>query len=493
MKATTKDIIFQNYLSRQFLEKDFEFDVELTDDLIGIEAPIDIFGKIAGYESSSEGEKLVIDFDIKYEVLFLSDGVIRTFPFSRSLKFKTDLHHDENTVFFIDPKLASCSFRILNPRKLFIKTKICSIINSFTKRNQSVLCDTQNGCCVKSIPFVSSLISEKSLLPIEISDEVVLGDGYEPIFNIVRACAKVSSHECEVLDGYINIKGSLSIVFVYTSEFDQSRLIKVERQISFEKNSPCAEAEDGMIPICKFIVDSVSGTVGIDTYGERRSIDVSLVVLPRIYFIKNDYGSFVTDIFLPNHEEMISVENIKYTSLGDPIVKSFTCEGLADTGELVFDRIISSNASLLPIESESDELIRGVLKIDMIGQTPEGIKSCSIKKDFEQALPFPSALNVFEIVENSISIAGENNISYKTFFKITSVPYKCENVEAITSAEFFEAKFKKDQTIVYYPDDNEPIWYVAKKYHISPEEIKKNNPQVNGENVGSDEIIIIKR
>lgn len=493
IKISPKELSFQSISKLQQTEKDFEFDESIPDHLPNIKEVLSVDSSVIKKAILFENDKLHLNLCIKYKIYYISDNNdnLYVYCFQRETTIKTEEKKIDDIIYLTDVQLSAPIFRMLNQRKLFIKSKI--LLNSLkvhTHSHQSIS-DTQQNCCVKTVSVTSSGIVEVPSDKLSFEDTITLGDGYDPIDSILDISGTILNHSFETISGYINIKGNIALTITYKSEVTADKIIRVERQLSFEKSIPCCFNEDGYECIGQMLIEELEASTQIDSYGEYRTVNVQFTLSPEIYGIYNNYDAIVSDIFSPERSECLSTEAISYSRMLPKKDQRLSFEGAFDSNDISFNRIISSKANIV-LSPKADESPNGYIEICVIGETNDGYKSVTHKKDFSEGLFSPESLVSIGSIECAVTIESASSLSYKVCGNASLLSFESEALEIINNVDFTDIPATKENLIIYYPTANEAIWDISKKYHVTPECIKANNPSIINDSTKKDEIIIIK-
>lgn len=494
MNITTKEISLQSVHQPIVFNKDFEYDEQIPDHLPNIKEFLYLDSDLTKELTSLENGKLVIEQTVQYKFYYISEqnDSLCIFPFTKHTVIKTDIKNSENTSYLINSFACSSQTRMLNPRKIFVKSTITYEIVPVEDNVHSVLSDSQEKCFTKSRPIASSTLTKILEEDFSIENEILLGDGYEPTGQIIDVSAKLSNYECVLIPSYCILKGTANLSLLYFGENDSERIIHLERTISFEKSIPCEHYDDGCTCFCKLRILENDSSPSIDAYGEYRVIKQKLDISATIFGISEKYESVVTDIFTSGKSEKTIVSHTKHTHLCLSSDNEISIDGIISTESISFSRIISANAKITLLPNQNEKSFSGTLQLNIIGETPNGLNYFCANKDFVHNLDFIPFYSIVKEPECNLTIAGGDSLSYRIHFKISSFSVSEEFVDMINSVEFTDLPQTNDHMVIYYPSQNEPIWDIAKKYHTSPNLIKATNPSFESECVKDKDIVIIK-
>lgn len=495
MKAIPMELNLQSIEKPLLFEKNFEFDLLLPEQLPNIKESLCIDTQLISQQIIYDNEKNTVQFKLLFRFLYISDlnNRLEVYTFEHVEEYKPDVKMNDNISYIFSAQTTSPTIRTLNPRKIFVKSKLIIQCTKVTTQKISTISDNQLECCIKSESVSSSSINEYILDEFTLEDDLTFGEGYDPIDRIIDTIGHLSSVKCEFVDGYTILKGNIILSFLYASEIDPEKIIHAERSISFEKSIPCTNFEEGIQSISDLRIINIKATPQIDTYGEYRSINVETKIKPIIIAISDIYNVAVTDIFSPNYKELITNQCVGYTKLGSPQEKYITFEGIINTKDSSLQRIISSYTNGEISFSNDNEKFDGKVTINIIGKGEDGYKCIQFQKEFEESFTVTPILYKFEITDCNISISGANNFSYKIIGKITTLCGKEDNINIVNDVVFLELESPKEKMIIYYPSKDESIWNIAKKYHISIDKLKSSNSILDNEHIDTNKIIVINK
>lgn len=493
MNITTKGITLQDVNTPFNFIKDFEFDESLPDHFANLKDALYVSADIIDEKINYDIEKVVIDYRINFKVYYNEDSgeKLCVHTFIKEITHKTDIKKNDGMLFLLKSYVTPPTLRVLNERKLFIKAHITGKLTMVEAKEVSTVSAEQDNCFTKGTSIITSKLSEILNDRFSIDDEITLGDGYDPISNIIDHSAFISYHETELVSSYLTVKGDIHVSFTYSSETNDGRIIHAERQIPFEKNIPIDHQADEDEHFCNIKVIVKDAVPAIDQYGEYRSIIFKFDLSVSVFALSNVHEAIISDIFAENKEEKLDKQEIEYSQIINQNDKQFIVDGSINTGEIVFSRIISSDAAIY-ITEQNGKSIKGEIHFDILGEGNDGISHVSATKEFEHE--FEQIPIFFEIgkQEFNVNISGGNDLSYKIKFKVSALASFKSIADFIRTVDFSDVQKMDCNMIIYYPSKDETIWDVAKRYHVSPDLLASSNPSLNNEGSNEKNIVLIK-
>lgn len=505
MNYTCAPTSFESLLSeKREIEKETEY--LLPEYLPNVQSIVrtDINVKI---DNTSVGENNVsIGGRLIYTVLYVSehDGVLKSAVFTDEMnvyfdteKRDIETYSDTELHTFTDACVITCNVKAAGQRRIAAKARIglsCEVLlnakKSVEKENeaQDDACDIQY--LLRTIESGGIGASEESHR--ELNEEIHLEEDMPEIAEVLSfdgsCCVK------EVNDsgmGTAEAVGELSVSCLYTAcREDGVEYVSFTKEIPFRLEVAMPETVYGgkllsKVTIASLNVDSVS-----DSYGDRKVLAVNAELVTRLFSFGNESVSVCEDLY--------STECV-YTPIRQRVrnftfIDTFT--GLAYAEERLrtelrgISEIIGTDLKLcfgMPENVEGKIFLpaRGVLSI--LGQKENGevesVRTSVAARLQSNDIPLSlfderriKWLNTTALCSHKCEMVG-GELLLKIWVQEGYAAFRDESPELVCGCERSEEEPKSNACsfTLYYPDEAETVWNVAKAHAVSVERVKAEN------------------
>ncbi len=449
-----------------------------------------------------EDGRAEITGDITFNVVYLGESgeikcISQTYPYS-SIAAIEGIYDD--TVIEENTNIKNRSIRALSPRKLMLKAKVQTDIKAYNKLCVSPRLVGSDGIqdeftlerniskidCINYIQFQEN--------DIRVSEDIEY-KGRQPITELICSDVDVFATECRYSDGKLMIKGIANLSCLVCISGDE----EVKQYDVVEKTIPVSHSAEISLPAgdwkCRsnFILGGFECSVANDSYGEARTIEVDFSCRADITAMANEESHFTDDVFSTAYEY-----SNKYMQLyTDRLIKSNSINFSVDSsnevnkgeGEDYRDVFMSSaEADINAFEIKNGKgVFSGECSVKaVISNTDGGYMNCefSFPIRYEVALEDSDDDKLYshtcncDVIDLKISFDGkkigvnaEIGLNYAIFEKIFA-----NTVETVSIDKENPLKRPNEKVmILYYPEANETLWSISKKYGISCADLEKAN------------------
>ena len=426
---------------------------------------------------------------VTYSVIYTDDeGKLSSTPLSSSYEARSPIPQNSSAV-FIDTEVDSVTCRVSAPRKLTLKSRLKSRIMTISENEIEENITPKSSADEFFIERMNETVKTLSLKTssmqnIHISDKFDMGN-----LNDIRPImcdASVIISESKAGPSYVSARGEVSIKCVCETS---------EGIVTLSKTAPLAEeietdgAEVG--DSARSVARCVSLSISNEQNGDENQLffDVSCEIECEV--AKNEESILTKDCYSTKYESEPTYKTIDIYSVLKNANASFTLsEGVKRKTKDISEIIeIIANPSYEKTEIKASKaIVCGKLTINVIGSAPnEDGGSEYLSEEYE--IPFKYECDIAKSVSEPITRAtfGVGNINARydnDKFYCTAEIFPSVSILGKDTATILDtAVLKKDKEIknnascvrVYFPQDGDILWEVAKKYHTTSKKIMEDN------------------
>lgn len=457
--------------------------------------------------NTSVGENNVsVSGQLIYTVLYLSehDGVLKSAVFTDDMtayfdreKRDTEMYSDAELHTFTDACVLACNVKAAGQRRIAAKARIglsCEVLLNGKESSESNTESKDDSCDIQYLlrTIESGRIGASEESHQELNEEIYLEEEMPEIAEVLSfdgsCCVK------EVNDsgmGTAEAVGELSVSCLYTAHHEDTvEYISFTKEIPFRLEVAMPEPiYDGKllpkVTIASLHVDSLS-----DSYGDRKVLSVNAELVTQLFSFGNESVSVCEDLY---STECVCTP-IRYRVRNFTFIDTFT--GLAYAEERLrtelrgISEIIGTDLKLcfgMPENIEGKIFLPARGTLSVLGQKENGeiesvrtsVSTRLVSNDMPLSLfgeRRTKWLNMTALCSHKCEMVG-GELLLKIWAREGYAAFYDESPELVCDCERREEepKGKSCSFTLYYPDEGESVWNVAKAHAVSVERVKAEN------------------
>lgn len=453
-----------------------------------------------------------LEIHLKFCILYVSDfeGRLKNAVFRETftIPFKEAFECQEDYTAIPSCYIGNLISKPSSNRKVYVKFTIfasCSAVGETSKALYEK--DESNSICVLKKQYG---VCRKTTLPesyFEHEAEIVLDDSKPSVGEIIYVSAVPSKSSAKVLDGELDFETVFTLTALYEaasedgtdgvsyvtvcSDITVKDLIKDDKFLSVHE--PCIYID----------VNSAEPAVSYDAYGENKVLSFNIKYSLCGFLYSQENMEFTEDAFSDTYKYSMQMTSIPIDSISERISETVNISVPARCDMGGIQEISESFAKLLSASTEYIEgkyFINARCRVEVMGTNALGELICA---DCPATLHIPvsgdgtsPSNDLPDILLNIISCKAalkegellcDFEVSVNGFMLSHSV---IKAVEDFTESQEKSVNTLNNEIVVCYPQNNEILWNIAKKYCAKPEDIKIANA-LEDDDISSKHIIII--
>lgn len=407
------------------------------------------------------------------------------------------------------PKVDYINCRAVNQRRIDVRGAVSIRVKVTDIEKNNVVSDAYGmNIQLKKIPITYPVNKLYTTKRVTVSDEFDLGASKPPIANILRSDAVIVSSDKKVIANKLVAKGEACVNMLYTYLTDGG----TDGVESMQFTAPYSQIIDldGIDEKYDCAVDAeiISCDVkpSTDAEGNAKLADCTLIILISVSAHRVATVEAVTDEYSTLFRSNSSKSDIRLELLPENVSQQYVVKSSIEypDGEIsrIHDVWCDLNGFQVKTDSENGQLIiTGNLGFTVMARNIEGAAvALDSDESFEAAIPVSGlsefALSDLKVVPISCSynLASDNTVEAKAELKIYGTVSNTALVKMVTDIEMDENEpVKRDGDYalkLYFTDENEDLWEIAKKYGTSVAAIMEEN-DIDGDAVADREMILI--
>ena len=433
------------------------------------------------------------------------DGIISIRLYYLDSKKQTIRYYENNTPF-------SCSFelrrtaddavsrvkirneylncRAVSPRRLDIHGAFSVSACVYSSGNVSCTTDIEgDDIRQKKHPETIGVLCGMGQQQFSVNEVLDPGAGKASPESILRSELSIALDDCRAIDDKIMLKGEATLKVLYITDIQSgakdhmSFSVPISRVIDVPGITETT-VNDISVDVLNCDVSLLSAYVSENTL---ITLDARLSAVVKAYSEKNI--ELTDDAYSTDHELQLSFGNIPVTRLIDNISSSGSVkcslnsdeEGITSVTDLWCDGL-----SYMTFVNDGKLTVKGKICFCMLAVNGKGVPFYTEKaEDFliessSDEYPVKCDANTdITICSVSYRIADDNTVEVKADLKMRAAVYSDTSHRTITGCTgLLDRKREKDTTAaitLYYADEGESVWDIARMYCTSPQDIMAEN------------------
>lgn len=487
------------------VEEKIELDVNLPDYCADIKRVLRCFVQTNINSTETAGDRVSLKGDVLLRLLYIAeDGKVDCCEQSVALSKYTDIKNmPESAVLVCDVRPLYINTRAVSQRRfnisgnLLVEFKIYSL-------SVSELCvgfdDGNTETKVQKITAVTNSVMGEKLF--DLSETLSLDEKHKSVSRILYTDSYLKNSSCKTVSGKILLKGDMECKVFYISDTKDKTLECITHSMPVSQIIDIPGVEKDFALDMNVSTKSISVTPKTDSTGENRLLDFSLKAEAFVQCTKSGEVCFVKDAFNKKYESKFVFDEENFMCLSDEVDKKKSVNSLLDLSTLapkeVCDvRIISREITAETKEKEVLLKINHLFslifkdekgKIQYAERNAETLFSLDAGEHGAKfyCMPDVSADNL------SASVEGEK-VSVKYEVSLKGNLYCMSQIRILKEAvcEETEKSCCNEGTItLYFCNEGENLWDIAKRYNKSEKDIKEEN-NLDTDTVKADMMLII--
>ncbi len=490
-----KNITLKEIICTEYGQTKAESDLIVPDAKPDIAKILQICPRVAITQKNCQQNKAYIQGIIYVTVIYVPEDETKI----KSMQTTIDFSHTVNAKdaeakdhICAEAEIDSIDYSIVNSRKISLKfgidieVKVCRISAAALPTGIE-----DENIQTKTSPYRLTCSSPEEEQDFRFRDRLEIPSGKPDVSEIIKVSAVCQSDSIQYSGGHMNISGNIAVSALYLDSGEH--ICALEEALPFSETIEGLTLPDGE---CEgsYIIKEAECDVEKNPDGLGRIINLNFLICGTFCVFENIETNAICDAFGTEKPVNITKNSYKVETVSEKSVaqiahketvtipdylpeiqKMCDCTGLAritdisvDNGKIYINGEILSNIIYLP----SDE------------GCPAGMSHISsFSQCAEFSLPSPDCICEAKAKLDHIgyNITSEKSFELRFIISLTVTVLKSNTVEIIDNIDIDEAgeAVNLPFAVVYFPEGNETVWDIAKRYSVTPETIIKCNSLSN--------------
>lgn len=459
--------------------------------------PCVVSSKISGDRACADGNALV-------RIIYSDEnGKICSYEQEYAFSAHAELAPDASGTLFCEAKTEYVNCRAVGRKRIEVRGAIRISFKICALQNKEIICGVSDSSvqlkkkCVEFSNIVSCENKQFSL-----SETITLPADCLPAERIINVSAVPILSQTKAVNEKILIKGEVVVSIIYcpsqgddcTAKFDSS--IPINQVVDAQGIS-----EECVADICLKLM-CFECNIRFDEEESARMFDFSACISAAIRAYHQKSAEIITDAYCVGGALAAEYENIKFYNISEQIEDSFVFKNSLDFSSLEPQKICAlwfGGIKIKKAVSGGRLRVEGTVPVYAIVTDSED-KPAFCEREFEfdysRACTQSGADILFEprVLMSGFSVGSVNGgkADVKAEFILNANVFSVSTESVLVKVDV-QDKIKMSSgssMIIYFPDEGETVWDIARKYNTTSELIKEEN-RISGDTVTCCDALVI--
>lgn len=436
------------------------------------------------------GKTVTVDGSVVLTLLYCDkDGNLCSYeyqyPYSKSIEIPTE-QSGVNICCKTRTEYINC--RAVTGRKVDIHGAVGINLRVFKRKSTDIIsdiddCNTEihRGIAPATVPMG---YAEKYLM---VEDELSISQGQPNVRNILRSDVKSCVRETKIINDKAVVKGEITVCVLYCPE-PSGNPQTVKTVLPFSQIVDVEGINDSCSCETKSEIAFFEVKPRISSSGEIKSFSISAKLLLTVEAWCSNDIAVILDAFSRKNETKILRNKVNFEKITSNISETYHCKKTVELEspiDYVLDLWCNVHTGSVKFEN-CNMIIGGIITVSMIA-CGEKNDTFYIEKpiDFEYKYPVhceigePHCEPEIEILSCGYTLTSPENMELRVDLAVNVAVYERNEMSLISGFDIDENKpapRKSDSAmIIYFPEENESVWEIARNYNASVDEIMRIN------------------
>jgi len=493
LKVTKEKISSTEVIFSETYEQSVELDYILPDYLPEMFKILKCIAvpNIISYDVSND--KLIYEMVVNIRILYCSENSNAVHVIEQKLVYSKKVDLEKNCInpdVSIIPHINYMNCRAVNQRRIDVRGAVSTDVTISDIISNEVITDVSGGNVYlkkTSVVYPSDHIKNNRI--VTVSDEFNLGSSKPPVVNIIRSSAVITSSDKKIIANKVIAKGEICVNMLYTH--CENGIETMQFTIPFSQVIDMDGVDERFVSSVN--MDIISCEIVPRSNGDGIAENVECNV--KINVICSAYRTTASDLAIDEYSTMykatderiaVKVELPPKEMNNNCVIKS-TISASEEELECIYDAWCTVKNFTVHNNSENKSIIiNGNADYCIIGKNANGSPII-----YEHEEPFTAEFSVEHISDSSIvniklipvscsyNLTTDSIVEIKAELKVIGHIKNVAVIQGITDIFVNEdsplEKKQKYALKIYYTDENEDLWEIAKKYGTSVNAIIEEN------------------
>ena len=446
--------------------------------------------------SNISNDKITYELIIGIKILYCSEqsSAVQCLDQKMSYSKTVDLGKNcDNPIATLNAKVDYVNCRPVNQRRLDLRGAISTKIKVTCEQKQQIICDAYGmNVQMKKTPICYAANKLYASKRITITEEFDLGYSKPNVISIVRSEAIIMSNDKKIIANKLIVKGESQVNCLYSCKKDNSDSLEaMQFTLPFSQIMDMEGVDDRyecIIEVSAISCDIISKSNSDD---DNKVLECEVVLLICCTAMKNMTIDIVTDVYSTTYPCEYAVANAKIEKCPKQIMENLITKVSLEYKDGEIDCVYDAWCKVQNVNTRINVEKNQIMVMGNVCYSVMARSNAGTPIIMESDVPFEYCINSDNLSQDSMfdakvfimscsyNLASTNGVEVKAELRICGVLHESVNCKAVSDISIDESKAKKrdgDYALkLYFADEGEDIWNIAKRYSTSVEAIMEEN------------------
>lgn len=459
-----------------------------------------------------DGTRLTISGTLYVRVLYITENSrsVRCLTHETAFSHVFDLNEEAaDARIRAKARVAYVNCRLIGPRRVQVRGSITIRTKVIAQREQEFISGVEDERLEsRLLPVQCCMPVGSAEKPFDVHEQLEISYGKPAVASIIKTDATVAATDYKLISNKVVVKGELHLKTLYNAESEDGEgdVEVMEHTIPVSQIMDLPGVDEDCGCALRLTPGAVKSMVQPDGEGENRKLDVQLTAMAEVSASRTRELTTLTDVFSPEYDVAVQTHPVSLVQVADHIHTTEMVQQSMDldNAELksVTDCTIQSNLTESRFEGNM-LLFSGEFQVAVFAVDAQGGPVCmdknvpfTIKKEVKNASTSMRTDPEIQVVSSSYTLTGVNRLDLRVECALDATVYAVLQENAVTDLDVDDTQPKElppQKTLtLYFADQGEQIWDIAKRYNTSPEGIKREN-NLESDALDSHSMLLIPR
>lgn len=484
--VTINEVVFDS-----FAEHPLEYDVLLPDycpDIVKI-LRCEVTSKVNSTQVT--GERLTVEAVAVAKVFYMAEGMtVRCneykMPFTKTCDMKGQPQNPISSV-TIQTNYVNC--RAISQRRMEIRGAVTLRMKVISCAQEEMVADAQGmGIQLRKSAMEVRQITGKFEHAITLHEELEMEDNGVAIRNIIHYTSSVEVTDYKVITGKVITKGELHLHILYDGESETETVMELNRTVPVSQIVDCESVDEDDECFVTYEMATCDLQPNIDLDGETNALTLDALIHAQVTVHRRTDLTIVSDSYCTKYESVCQQKTVPVMDLQQIVNDTHEMKQTVELPENT-QQVLDLWCQVEDIQShvEENELcLNGKVTFCVLTKDMEGTIQCFDRSEnFEHKIQLTGNCSsvmfdpVVHVMSLSHSMTGTDQMEICCMLHIGGCIYCVSRCSLLSAIEIHEDKVKTAVSdcavMLYYADEGESVWEIAKGYNTDVDRIMEEN------------------
>ncbi len=440
---------------------------------------------------SVTGERVTADGVAQIKIIYCGEEqkffcYEMSYPFSKSI----DLNGlTDDCKVMCETVIDNCNCRAVTNRRIDLRSMLKICFRAVRLGSCDAVGEVEGGgieLMKKSCSMLDCVnVCEKSFNVDEVCD---LDENKPAVMRVLRTNANAIINETKVISNKVMLKGEALVNVLYISEDDSSGICSAFFSVLFNEIIEVPGVEEKNICELKVAVNYVDTAIKSRGSGECRALEFGIRMTADVSVYQVKQMSCCNDCFSTQFDIKAIKQPCDCIQAQENVDENYICRGNLDLSDISSEKIIDVSVISVIYNTYYEDgkaIIRGSVNLALLYMSSDmnvGYREKSLNLDYERVLREKGAKIMFDpsvsVLAVSYAMNAPGSMEVKVELIIKGSLFLLGNDNIISDIELLEDGAKsqgRSRVVLCYTGQGEKIWDIARRYNVSPQQIKLLN------------------